>query len=95
MSAERQGAYVAYNLRSKRKSTELPAVTSASASEPTAAKPVDDLQKVELKSEVEDRKVRPRLLSVSGDLGRGKQAVGLDIRSYSPNNYVACSATGT
>ena len=59
MSAERQDASVAYNLLSKSKSTGLPAVTSASGSEPTAAKPVDDLQKAELKSEVRDRTVGP------------------------------------
>ena len=45
-----------------------------------------DLQKAELKSEVGDRKEGPSLLSVSGDLGSGKQAVGLEIRSYSPNS---------
>ena len=64
MSAERQDAPVAYNLRSKSKSTGLPAVTSASGSEPAAAKPVGDLQKAEVKSEVGDRKVGPSLLSV-------------------------------
>ena len=51
MSAERQDALLDYNLRSKSKSTGLPAVTSASGSEPTAAKPVGDLQKAEVKSE--------------------------------------------
>ena len=86
MSAERQDASVAYNLHSKSKSTGLPAVTSASGSEPTAAKPVDDLQKAELKSEVGNRKVGPSLLSVSGDLGRGKQTMGSDIKSYSPKS---------
>ena len=86
MLAERQDASVAYNLRSKSKRTGLPAVTSAIGSDPTVAKPVDDLQKAELKSEVGDRKVGPSLLSVSGDLSRGKQAVGLDIKSYSPKS---------
>ena len=52
MSAEQQGAPVADNLRSKSKITVLPAVTSASDSEPTAAKPVGDLQKSEVKSEM-------------------------------------------
>ena len=52
MSPEWQDAPVAYNLRSKSKCTGLPAVTSASGSEPTAAKPVGDLKKAELKSEV-------------------------------------------
>ena len=86
MSAERQNAPVAYNFRSKSKSTGLPAVTSASGSEPTATKAVGDLQKAEVKSEVGDRKVGPSLLSVSGDLGSGKRAVGLDIKSYSPKS---------
>ena len=72
MSAERQDAPVAYYLRSKSTSTGLPAVTSASWSDPTAAKPVGDLQKAELTSEVGDRTVEPSLLSVSGYLGSGK-----------------------
>ena len=33
-----------------------------------------------------DGKVGPSLLSVSGDIGSGKQAVGLDIKSYSPKS---------
>ena len=86
MSAERQDAPVAYNLHSKSKSTGLPAVTSAGGSEPTETKPVCDLQKAEVKSEVGDRKVEPSLLSVSGDLGSEKQAVGLHIKSYSPKS---------
>ena len=52
-------APVAYNLRSKSKSTRLPSVTSASGSEPTATKPVGDLQKAEVKSEVGESKVGP------------------------------------
>ena len=52
MSSGQQGEPVAYNLRSKSKITGLPAVASASGSEPTAAKPVGDLQNAEVKSEV-------------------------------------------
>ena len=37
-------------------------------------------------SELGNRKVWPSLLSVSGDLSSGKQAVGLDINSYSPKS---------
>ena len=39
MLAEQQDAPIAYNLRSKSKITGLPAVTSVSVSEPTAATP--------------------------------------------------------
>ena len=59
MSAERQDAPVAYNLHSNSKSTGLPAVTSADGSDSTATKPVGDLQKAEVKSEVGDSNVGP------------------------------------
>ena len=54
MSDGQQGEPVAYNLRSKSKFTGVPAVTSASGPEPTAAttKARGDLQKAEVKSEV-------------------------------------------
>ena len=88
MSAGQQGEPVAYNFHSKSKFTGLPAVTSASGSEPMAAtaKPVGDPQKAEVKSQVGDRKVGSSLLSVSGDLGGGRQALDLDIKSYLPKS---------
>ena len=43
-----------------------------------------DLQKVEVRSEGGERKGEPILLSVTGNIGGGRQALGLDIKSYSP-----------
>ena len=43
-----------------------------------------DLQKVEVRSIEGDRKGEPSLLSVTGNIGGGIQALELDIKNYSP-----------
>ena len=46
-----------------------------------------DVQKVEVRSDEGDRKEEPSLLIVTGNIGGGRQAWGLDIKNYSPGAY--------
>ena len=83
---------LSYNLRSKNKLIDLPTVEEASGFEQGAAGKEEGelpptnryLQKVEVRSEEGDRKGEPSLLSVTGNIGCGRQALGLDIKNYSP-----------
>ena len=43
-----------------------------------------EIYRVEVMSEEGDRKGEPSLLSVIGNIGGGRQELGLDIKNYSP-----------
>ena len=91
MSTRKEKERPSYNLRSKNKLIDLPTVEEASGSEQGAEEKEEDelpptnkdLQKVEVRSEG-DRKGEPSLLSVTGNIGGERQALGLDIKNYSP-----------
>ena len=92
MSTSKEKERPSYNLRSKEKLSDLPTVEEVSGSEQGAAGKEEremlptnrDLQKVEVRSDEGDRKGEPSLLSVTGNIGGGRQALGLDIKIYSP-----------
>ena len=92
MSTSKEKERPSYNLRSKDKLSDLPTVEEASGSEQGAAGKEEDellstnidLQKSEVKSEGGDWKGEPSLQSVTGNIGGGRQAWGLDIKNYSP-----------
>ena len=98
MSAEEQSDRGAYNLRSKNKLIDSPAVIVVDESEPTIAKDkpagkkegrllpsTSGQQKEEVKFEGGDKKIGPSLLSVTGDREKERQAVGAEIKSYAPS----------
>ena len=98
MSKEQQSDLGAYNLRSKKKLIDSPAVIEVSESELTGAKdrPVEEKvssllpttsgqQKIEVKLEGRDKKIGPSLLSVTDDREKESQAVGAEIKSYTPS----------
>ena len=92
MSTSKEKERPSYNLRSKDKLSDLPTVEEVSGSGQGAAVKEEgellqtnkDLQKVEVRSEGGDQKGEPSLLSVTGNIGGGRQALGLDIKNYSP-----------
>lgn len=87
---KRKSFSIQFNLRSQQnKLTDLPAVAQVIGSEPIAVKeepagaekcglpPTDrNLQKATVNLEEGNRKEEPGLLSVTGDLGGGRQAIG-------------------
>ena len=98
MSEERQSDLGAYNLRSKKKLVDSPAVIVVGKSEPTVAKdiPVEKKegrllpttsgqQKEEVRLEGGEKKIGPSLLNVTGDREKESQAVGAEIKSYTPS----------
>ena len=98
MSEERQSDLGAYNLRSKKKLVDEPAVIVVGKSEPTIAEdiPVEKKvgrllptasgqQKEEVRLEGRDKKIGSSLLSVTGDREKESQAVGAVIKSYTPS----------
>ena len=98
MLAEQQSDLVAYNLHTKSKLIELPAVTVVSGLEQTVAKdrpaenkegrllpPTSGRQKDDVKLQGGDIKAGLSLLSVTGDRDKGRQALGAKIRSYAPS----------
>ena len=98
MSAEQQSDRGAYNLRSKNKLIDSPAVIVVGESEPTVAKDkpagkkegrllpsTSGQQKEDVKLEGGDKKIGPSLLSVTGDREKERQAVGAEIKSYAPS----------
>ena len=95
MSTGKEKERPSYNLRSKDKLSDLPTVEEVSCSEQGAAGKEEgelpptnrDLQKVEVWSEEGDRKGEPSFLSVTGNIGGGRQSMGLDIQNYSPGAY--------
>ena len=98
MSAEQQSDLGAYNLCSKNKLINSPAVIVVDESEPTVAKDrparkkegrLLSLTRVQQKEEVKleggDKKIGPSLLNVTGDREKGRQAIGAEIKSYAPS----------
>ena len=76
-SQEKEGP--SYNLRSKDELSDLPTVEEVSGAELGAA----GKENGEVRSEERNRKGEPSLLSVTGNIGDGRQAWGLDIKNYS------------
>ena len=93
MSTSKEKERPSYNLRSKDKLSDLPTVEKVSGSEQGAAGKEEgellptniDLQKAEVRSKEGDRK--GELLSTTGSIVGGRQALGLDIKNYSPGAY--------
>ena len=90
MSTSNENERPSYNLRSKNKLIDSPTAEEASDSEKGAAGKEEgelpptntDIQKVEVRSEEGDRNGEPSLLSVTCNIGEGRQAWGLDIKNY-------------
>ena len=93
MSISKENERPSYNLRSKNKLIDSPSAEEASGLEQGAAGKEEgellltniDLQKAEVRSKEGDRK--GELLSTTGSIGGGRQALGLDIKNYSPGAY--------
>ena len=98
MSGEQRSDLGAYNLRSKKELVDSPAVIVVGKSEPTLAKdrPVgkeegrllpttSGQQKEEIRLEGGNKKIGPSLLSVTGNRDKESQAVGAEIKSYTPS----------
>ena len=78
MSTSKEKERPSYNLRSKDKLSDLPTVEEVSGSEQGAAGKekgeFTEKEKVEVRPEEGDRKGEPSLLSVTGNIGGGRQA---------------------